>query len=101
MMKTLALAAALWAAFFMTQARAFTVPCFKGDGIALFKKEHGEHPIAKGVASDGASYFLLVNPTSKTWTMMIRRPGPGNFFCPVASGKQFELVPPTVKSEKT
>ena len=94
MMKTLALTAAFLAAFFMTPAHAFTVPCFAGDGVELFKKEHKEHPIVKGKASDGASYFLLVNPETKTWTMIIKRPGAEDFFCPVASGNEFELMPP-------
>jgi len=89
-----ALTAAFVAAFFVPAAHAFTVPCFQGDGIKLFKKEHNEHPIVKGKANDGATYYLLVDPKSKTWTMIIKRPGVGQFFCPVASGNEFELVPP-------
>jgi hypothetical protein len=88
------LTAAFVAAFFAPKAHAFTVPCFQGDGVELFKKEHNEHPIVRGKAKDGAIYYLLVNPETKSWTMVIERPGAGQFFCPVASGIEFTLMPP-------
>ena len=89
-----ALTTAIFAVFFVPSTQALTVPCYQGDGIELFETTHEEYPVARGIASDGASYFLLVNSETKTWTMVIKRPGPGDFFCPVASGNEFELMPP-------
>ena len=88
-----ALTTAVFAVFFVPSTQALTVPCYQGDGIELFETTHEEYPVVRGIASDGASYFLLVNSETKTWTMTIKRPGPGNFFCPVASGNEFELMP--------
>ena len=89
-----ALTTAVFAVFFVPSTQALTVPCYQGDGVELFEKTHEEYPVGRGIASDGASYFLLVNSKTKTWTMVIKRPGPGDFFCPVASGNEFELMPP-------
>ena len=95
MVKILAvLMTAVFGIFFVPSTKAFTVPCFQGDGVKLFEKTHDELPIFKGKANDGASYFMLVNPQTKTWTMVIKRPGPGDYYCPVASGNDFELMPP-------
>ena len=88
------LTTAVLAVFFVPSTQALTVPCYQGDGVALFEKTHEEYPVIRGIASDGASYFLLVNSKTKTWTMVIKRPGPGDFFCPVASGNELELMAP-------
>ena len=89
-----ALTTAVLAIFFVPSTQALTVPCYQGDGVELFEKTHEEYPVVRGTASDGASYFLLVNLKTKTWTMVIKRPGTGDFFCPVASGNEFEIMPP-------
>tara|TARA_Y100001973_G_scaffold85129_1_gene126857 strand:+ start:809 stop:1123 length:315 start_codon:yes stop_codon:yes gene_type:complete len=100
-MKSIFLAAALVAAFFTSSAKAFDIPCFQGDGAEFFKNTHDEHILGKGIAGDGAVYIILLNPATKTWTIYVERPGPGKFFCPVASGIEFEIMaPPVIESKK-
>tara|TARA_A100000172_G_C3042720_1_gene111162 strand:+ start:72 stop:392 length:321 start_codon:yes stop_codon:yes gene_type:complete len=100
-MKTLALAAAFVAAFFTSSVHAMTIPCFMGNGPDIFKDMHNEDVLATGKSPDGATYFILLNPETKSWTVIVERPGDGEFFCPVASGEKFKLLPPPAIKTKT
>jgi len=93
-MKTLALAAAFLAAFFMTPAQAMV--CFDQSGLERFKKQFQENEIAEGSlgAGDELKMLLLSNEDTGSWTMVIVRKD--GLMCPFSSGNEFELIKPKV-----
>jgi len=93
-MKTLALTAAVLAAFFMTPAQAMV--CFDQSGLERFKKQFQENEIAEGSlgAGDELKMLLLSNEDTGSWTMVIVRKD--GLMCPFSSGNEFELIKPKV-----
>nr|BAR32592.1 hypothetical protein [uncultured Mediterranean phage uvMED] len=97
-MKTLALAAAFLAAFFMTPAEAMV--CFDEAGYERFKGEFDEREIAKGTLGKGDELrmLLLSNKHTGTWTMVIVRKD--GLKCPFSSGDEFKLIQPKVTGKE-
>ena len=95
-----ALIVAFLAAFFTSSIHAMTIPCFMGNGPDIFKDMHNEDVLATGKAPDGATYFILLNPETSSWTVLVERPGDDDFWCPVASGDEFKLLPPPEEKPK-
>jgi hypothetical protein len=98
MIKTLALAAAFLAAFFMTPAEAMV--CFDQSGYERFKEQFEEREIAKGSlgAGDELKMLLLSNKSTGSWTMVIVRKD--GLMCPFSSGNDFKLVKPLIKGQR-
>jgi hypothetical protein len=98
MMKTLALAAAFLAAFFMTPAEA--IVCFDQSGYERFKAQFGEREIAKGSLGKGDELrmLLLSNRDTGSWTMVIVRKD--GLRCPFSSGNDFKLVKPLIEGKQ-
>jgi hypothetical protein len=97
-MKTLALAAAFLAAFFMTPAQAMV--CFDQSGYERFKAQFGEREIAEGLLGKGDELrmLLLLNKSTGSWTMVIVRKD--GLRCPFSSGNDFKLVKPLIKGQR-
>ena len=83
------LTVALVAAFFVPAAQAMI--CFKEGAVEAFENKYGEKPVATGaLETDGLEIILLLNPKTKSWTMLIVRPD--KIICPFATGKNFRLI---------
>lgn len=81
--------AAAFAAFFMTPAQAMV--CFEKGAVEAFEKKFGEKPVAEGnMGGDGFRMIFLLNPKTKSWTMLIVRPD--EIICPFATGEDFKLI---------
>jgi hypothetical protein len=89
-----ALTAALVAAFFVPAAQAMI--CFEQGAVEAFEEKYGEKPVARGaLGTDGLEMIFLLNPKTKSWTMLIIRPD--KIVCPFATGENFELIKSTPK----
>lgn len=86
--------AAVLAAFFLRPANAQILACATGDVPAAFEKKHGETPRVHGLTSSGHMLVILVNATTKTWTILMREPTPTESYCFLANGSGFRLVAP-------
>ena len=84
-----ALTVALMAAFFVPAAQAMI--CFEKGAVKAFEDKYGEKPVAKGaLGEDGFKMIFLLNPKTKSWTMLIVRPD--KIICPFATGENFKLI---------
>ena len=101
MMKTLALAAAFALAFIFSPTVKAMV-CFDPvNGRANFYAQFGEEEVGSGTFGTDLEngMLLLANRETGTWTVLIVRFKDG-FLCPLASGKNFQLIKPTAKGRK-
>ena len=88
------LTAALVAAFFVPAAQAMI--CFEEGAVEAFDKKYGEKPVARGaLETNGLEMIFLLNPETKSWTMLIIRPD--KIVCPFATGEDFKLIKSTPK----
>ena len=84
-----ALTVALVAAFFVPAAQAMI--CFEKGAVEAFENKYGEKPVARGaLGTDGLEMIFLLNPKTKSWTMLIIRPD--KIICPFATGEDFKLI---------
>jgi hypothetical protein len=90
--------AALLAAFFLHPANAQVFMCATGDIPAAFEKKHGETPRAHGLTNSGHMLLVLVNATTKSWTILMREPTPTESYCFLANGSGFRLVAPKLSN---
>ena len=85
----LILTTAAFAAFFVPAAQAMI--CFEQGAVEAFDKKYGEKPVARGaLGTDGLEMIFLLNPETKSWTMLIIRPD--KIVCPFATGEDFKLI---------
>jgi hypothetical protein len=97
MLRALAAAAALMAAFFMPAAQAHNLPCADADGWrAMLAEQYGEATVGRGVAGGGEIMFeLLTSAEGATWTLLLHFPD--GRACLLGNGKawvQREYQPP-------
>ncbi|MFQ5786081.1 MAG: hypothetical protein ACE5H8_14835 [Alphaproteobacteria bacterium] len=64
--------------------------------VAFLEENYAEQPVALGITAEGRLIELLTSP-SGSWTMLVTYPnGPT---CMVASGENWEELPPPVAGE--
>lgn len=88
---------ALWLVATPAQSQeAPSLPCAPSAKVeAGIAKQYGESLAAVGMATNDGVVAVLANPTTGTFTIILRRPG--GLSCLVIAGKGFTLVP----AEKT
>lgn len=93
------LAVALVTIFLAFPAQALM--CFEDGAIKQFEIQHGEKPVAEGSVSDGFEMVLLLNPNSKSWSILIVRPDKA--VCSLATGENFKLIKssPSIEGRRT
>lgn len=57
---------------------------------AFLKGEYGERPVVRGIESRNMIFELLINPTTKTWSVILTNPD--NLACLVGHGSQIQFL---------
>ena len=78
----------------MAQQEAMPIACGPTKVVeSSIAKRYGENPIAAGVAQGGGYLFIITNPETQSYTVILRRPDGTS--CMLGSGSGFTVIEPT------